>query len=287
MQELGAVIREAREARGITLEELNRRTKIRIRYLQAIEEGNLEILPGEVYYKGFVRSIARELGLDYEELMDAYYHSPLTKEDDPEDITNSTPAAERESLLARVAWGRLLLVLLTLVLVTSVVLLLVFGGLWGESSELSADNNDQTASGTPPQDSEQPSDIDSNESTSGGGSPELPDSQVTALLLAEDSTSTERYVQVKAEQAVVVVSIPASYNEDCWVGYRENPQQKWADITLRPGDTQRYVFAKNVELRFGNPRAVTIQINDIEFIPGKYGSDDVDKPVSFYLLIQP
>ncbi len=64
MKELGLILREAREAKELSMAQVHERTRISSRYLEAIEEGNFEILPGEVYVKGFLQSYADCVGLD-------------------------------------------------------------------------------------------------------------------------------------------------------------------------------------------------------------------------------
>lgn len=72
MSELGAHIKQEREKRNISLEELHEETKIRQLYLEAIENGEFSTLPGEVYLKGFLRTISRELSLEYGDLLELY-----------------------------------------------------------------------------------------------------------------------------------------------------------------------------------------------------------------------
>lgn len=61
---MGAGLREAREARGIELAEVERVTKIRARFLAAIEAERWELLPGRAYANAFVRTYAGFLGID-------------------------------------------------------------------------------------------------------------------------------------------------------------------------------------------------------------------------------
>lgn len=63
-QRLGEMLRSAREARGLDRARAEEDTRIRERYLAAIERGQWHELPGEVYALGFVRSYARYLGID-------------------------------------------------------------------------------------------------------------------------------------------------------------------------------------------------------------------------------
>lgn len=67
--ELGAVLRGARIARGVSLAELHARTKISTAHLVALEEGRLDALPPLAFTRGFLRTVAGELGMDPEPLV--------------------------------------------------------------------------------------------------------------------------------------------------------------------------------------------------------------------------
>ncbi len=69
MSELGLVLIRAREARGLTLEDAERDTRISRRYLQALEAEQFEVIPAPVYARGFLRSYASYLGLDPQEVL--------------------------------------------------------------------------------------------------------------------------------------------------------------------------------------------------------------------------
>ena len=64
MDGIGDVLRDAREARGVDLEEVERATKIRGRYLAALEAEEWDVLPGRAYVRGFLRTYAEFLDLD-------------------------------------------------------------------------------------------------------------------------------------------------------------------------------------------------------------------------------
>jgi cytoskeleton protein RodZ len=72
MGDLGQLLREAREQKGVSLEQVEEATRIRQKFLQALEEGNFGVLPAETYVKGFLRTYAMYLELDPEELMALY-----------------------------------------------------------------------------------------------------------------------------------------------------------------------------------------------------------------------
>jgi cytoskeletal protein RodZ len=72
IHKLGEVLRTARESKGVDVARVERDTKIRTRYLSALERGDYRDLPGAVYTKGFLRNYGLYLGLDPEYLIDLY-----------------------------------------------------------------------------------------------------------------------------------------------------------------------------------------------------------------------
>ncbi len=72
MFEIGNTLREARVRRKLTLQQVEEDTKIRVKYLQAMENEDFDIMPGTTYVKGFLRTYATYLGLDPEVIIDEY-----------------------------------------------------------------------------------------------------------------------------------------------------------------------------------------------------------------------
>lgn len=72
MSELGELLRKARLDKGISLDTLQDTTKIRKRYLEAIEEGNYKVMPGSFYVRAFIKSYAEAVGLDPNEVLRLY-----------------------------------------------------------------------------------------------------------------------------------------------------------------------------------------------------------------------
>jgi cytoskeleton protein RodZ len=66
-----------RQHRGISLRQIAETTKISIRFLQAIEEGDFKQLPGGIYDTSYIRQYAREIGYEEAELL-AYYRAATT-----------------------------------------------------------------------------------------------------------------------------------------------------------------------------------------------------------------
>src|SRR6202140_784868 len=68
----GDHLKREREMRGVTLDEISAATRIATRFLTAIENEQWEQLPGGVFNRGFVRAVARFLGLDEENIVAEY-----------------------------------------------------------------------------------------------------------------------------------------------------------------------------------------------------------------------
>lgn len=72
MFELGNNLREARQRRRIDLVVAEQDTKIRSKYLAALETEDFDVLPGPVFVRGFLRTYSRYLGLDAQLFVDEY-----------------------------------------------------------------------------------------------------------------------------------------------------------------------------------------------------------------------
>src|SRR5438132_1178789 len=95
MADIGTTLREARIRARIDMSEVEARTKLRAKYLRAIENEEWDLLPGPVYVKSFLRTYGDFLGLDSRTLVDEYkrqYERPSDHELRP----ISTLSRERE-----------------------------------------------------------------------------------------------------------------------------------------------------------------------------------------------
>ena len=78
----GRKLAEARQQRGWTLDEVADRIRVRREFLQALEEMNVKLLPGKAYALAFLRSYARELGIEEKAIVDQFQDEcALTRED--------------------------------------------------------------------------------------------------------------------------------------------------------------------------------------------------------------
>jgi cytoskeleton protein RodZ len=70
--EIGNTLREARVRRSITLQQVEEDTKIRVKYVQAMENEDFDVMPGATFVKGFLRTYSEYLSLDPEVMLDEY-----------------------------------------------------------------------------------------------------------------------------------------------------------------------------------------------------------------------
>src|SRR5690625_216558 len=80
--EIGVRLKEAREAKNLSLESLQETTKIQKRYLVAIEQGDFHVLPGKFYARAFIKEYALAVGLNPDELLEEYKSEIPSTEDE-------------------------------------------------------------------------------------------------------------------------------------------------------------------------------------------------------------
>jgi transcriptional regulator with XRE-family HTH domain len=111
MASFGEKLRHEREMRGVSLREIADGTKISVRFLQALEEDRVDVLPGGLFPRAFVRQYAAFLGLDSEELVADY---TLAHGEAPVERRMARPVEDRRPLVTP---GQVLLGVAALVLV--------------------------------------------------------------------------------------------------------------------------------------------------------------------------
>jgi hypothetical protein len=129
---LGTVLRTAREARFIDLARVERDTKIRVRYLSALERGDYRDLPGSVYTRGFLRNYGLYLGLDPEYLIDLYRLESGIAAERPSMPSPPRPMSERQGRGLVVSSSAITVAILTILVLALVVYvvgeLVIFSG---------------------------------------------------------------------------------------------------------------------------------------------------------------
>lgn len=116
MFEIGGSLREARLKRNLTPADVQKAIRIRDRYLQALEEERWELLPGDAYVKGFLRTYADYLGLDGTLYVEEY-NSRFARPDEPQLVPERF--ARSRSRLGGVGFLRPLIVVAVIVAIVA------------------------------------------------------------------------------------------------------------------------------------------------------------------------
>lgn len=79
---IGERLKQEREMKNLSLNDIQKQTKIQTRYLSAIEQERFNVMPGSFYVRAFIKEYATTLGLDAEQLMEEYHHDlPFDQEE--------------------------------------------------------------------------------------------------------------------------------------------------------------------------------------------------------------
>jgi cytoskeletal protein RodZ len=153
---IGQILRKARTDRGLELTDVERATKIRPKFLEAMEEDRWDALPAPAYARGFLDIYARYLGLDRDALLDQY---SKTVEDEHEPIPSSVikpgtlrqhRSPKRAAEINLMPAAKVLAGLVLLVIVGLVIVGLVGGSDDGGGSETRKAGKEQRGTATGP-----------------------------------------------------------------------------------------------------------------------------------------
>jgi cytoskeleton protein RodZ len=139
MPEIGETLREARMRRRIDMTEVESATKIRAKYLRALENEEWDLLPGPTFVKSFLRTYAEYLELDSRLLVEEYrqrFERPSTQDLTPFAAGIGRAARRRRARVARIGPG--VAGVLGVALLLGALYLL---GSWGEEDEPGAGQN--------------------------------------------------------------------------------------------------------------------------------------------------
>jgi len=129
----GSYLKSERELRGVTLEELHSKTKIPVRYLQALENSQFDELPEEVFIRGYIRSISQVIGAQEDEVLSTYMD--IKKTAPSIDTNNSSALNQKHSTLDP-----------KFIFVLSLIVLFLSGVAWGINILIHKFNKDSTES---------------------------------------------------------------------------------------------------------------------------------------------
>jgi hypothetical protein len=140
---IGQKLRQGRTERGVELSEVERATKIRAKFLEAMEEDRWGALPAPVYARGFLDIYARYLGLDQEALLEEYRQTVEGEQHEPIPQSVIKPGTLRQTRpvgrTRSINWGPVAKVVAGLIVV-AVVGLVIVGSIGGSDDSGGSDN---------------------------------------------------------------------------------------------------------------------------------------------------
>jgi len=224
--EIGNTLREARVRRNLTLQQVEEDTKIRVKYVQAMENEDFDLMPGVTYVKGFLRTYATYLGLDPDVILGEYTSRSGSYQRDHEPFGGVSMLGAPRSHRRR---NTLLFIAVMCVLVLAVIYVL---GMNGDETENPA---------TKP------------------GALGIVSPSASASPTASASPSPSASPTKAARAGVLRVT---ARDGDCWLEARR--QSAGGDVlfsgTLAKGDGKVFI-GKTLWLRLGNPGVLGISID--------------------------
>jgi len=263
-QSLYEKLRQARLSKGITLEEIQEETKIRTRYLEAIEAGEYDRLPGYFYARAFIKHYADYVGLDSEALFQEHQNELPRSNILHEQLPMIKPNARETKLPA--SWLKNLpSVFMALIVVLILVIIYWFYANVVPPSEAGEKPQNSTGlimdnQGKPPG-SSSPSTQDPSLSTPASPGNE-PDPGQTSAALEETEASGIDYAFLVKNSDRVEVTIE-TVNGDCWFEVREGggDGNVLFSQTLSQGNTKSWSSDKGIWVKVGAPKAVKMTVN--------------------------
>lgn len=256
MKELGRILQTTRESKHLTLDEIQERTKIRKRYLQAIEQGDLSILPGLVYARGFIKSYAEQLELDGQALLREYGLLEETtvfpaaelkqaeeKQRDEKQIRSKSVFEQNSSTLPQVVMG-------------AVIIGLIGIGYWF----LSNPDSDQESPVSPPSQQQPATPPATNPVPVPGSSPsDSPADQTKPKEQLKPETKTNKLSVYKVSGDKIKLDVEAA-NGDCWLDIRVDGATKYSQVAPK-GTSLSFEGGSEILVASGFSPALRVTVN--------------------------
>lgn len=262
MTNFGASFKQARESKGISLDQIAADTRISTRFLSAIENEEFHLLPGGIFNRGFVRAYAEKIGLDADQAVAEYERLADVR---PVEVAapSEPPAAPRKGRqLYPIAIAALLAVIVVFYVVTR-----------------ESPHTGQTASAPPP-----PANEPSQPAAAANPTPAPAPEAKTTLPPPQTAPQTTAAAPEPAPAAPAPAQPPASTNATALLTLEvEAHEQTWIKVVadgnvvdpsevLDSGMTRKFTAQSSIALSVGNAAGLSLKLNDKPVKPlGKSG----------------
>ena len=259
LKELGSRLKEERERQGLTIEQIMEITKVSRINIVAIECGNQDEFPHEVYAKGFIKNYAKALGLDADEIGEEF--SRFMSSGRPDSATDEFNSPEYGPEPKKSSAGTIFLVLILAAIVGGLIYYLhdnsIFSGKSAEKVAVAvvaeeAHEESATAEPAAPVVEEK---VEITESEPAATEPEVAEAvtESTPEPAVEQPAVEEQPV---AAPLMNVVSITVKPGETCWLRAVVDGEAK--EYVLQEGDNISMPYKKSLQIRLGNGGGVEI-----------------------------
>ena len=276
MNGIGQTLKEAREKKGLTLDDLQQTTKIQKRYLIAIEAENFDALPGDFYVRAFIQQYAKVVDLDGDELLAQLEEKTGVKTETPVDheATTRTEAVRIEQAEKNDFLGKLMNYLPTIIIVIVVVAILgtIYVVAWGNHSKNteSQSSSSQTVSVS--------SDVKKKKSSASTSSDKKTTSSKTPSAKKKSAASTKQTIEnVSSEGSKFVYDVKNAADKNklelsvsgsaAWSAVSSNGSQVWQG-TLNDGGSHTVELpgsTTTITISLGNSNSTSLKLNGKKF----------------------
>jgi cytoskeletal protein RodZ len=264
MSQIGERLRLTRESQGISLAQAAVETRILQRYIVALEEGDFQHLPGDVYARGFIRNYALYLGMPAEELIELYRLERGTT--DPIRVVPATSSPRIRGLVIPSFFGVFFVVL---VLVGMSYLVLNAMGRVGENPSLAAQSTPTSAPAPSPLPTFRPNATSIPVIASGPTSAAPAATAEPGLPAGGAASVTSVPTPAQAAPIEFEVRIDSGENPGSWLEIKADGQSIFRKV-LGPGQSFRNSAQRTLSIRAGNASVVTVMVSGQQ--PQRLGS---------------
>lgn len=292
MSDLGQLLRKARQENKVSLDDLQETTKIRKRYLEAIEDGNYKILPGSFYVRAFIKSYAEAVGLDPAEVLKLYQnHLPAVSPEQPAVDTirkKRTTSTRNTDKLSRLASSIVLISFV--VLIFAVIYYYAYQNYKGTSPAEEKSVENQSSRLTDTKDSTAGTNINnaqaSNEAKKETSPTPSPTPTPTKALSEVTFSSTEKGVDNYTVTGSTKLSLQLNITgPECWIQVdeltAENKKVPQKSKLYKSGETETFELSNSAYLNIGAASNVRLTVNGKDITVG-----DLPNPKKVQLNLQ-
>ncbi|MDU5142062.1 MAG: helix-turn-helix domain-containing protein [Paenibacillus dendritiformis] len=226
MSELGQLLKKARLEKGLTLDDVQEATKIRKRYLEAIEEGDYKVLPGSFYVRAFIKTYAETVGLNPDELLQ-FYRNDIPA---PEVETTVEPMIRKKRRAVHSdKFGRWATTILMWAFLALIIVIVYFYVVNNKTPDNQTSDNSGIISGTPAPGQTTPGNGAQTPSTGSGGGTKEPETTAPPVepekepIVVRTSANAFDYAVASPEAGKAEAEIAATGRS--WISVREGSGQ--------------------------------------------------------------